>query len=649
MTEQTKDTSGMYQIEVSSIINPKHIKFIVGNPNTFGIFKEAFDKKGKKIEGYYKTRHSTLTEKDYKKHLEGEHSIGIYPIPSGSDICKFGAIDIDKYPINFKKLAKEIKLLELPLVLSQSKSMGAHLWLFMKEWTKAKLVRWTLENISFGLGFEDCEIFPKQNQLDLGQIGNFINLPCYNGSRCPIDENGKPQNHKFFVLDKLEKELEESQLNVYWSLGRKDQSGGRNNRLFAVGRYLKTIDTKNWEKKLLEYNKFLDDPLSEREVTSTIIHSLRKKDYAQAEKDDLSRSKDMQDRLDKIKHNPANVLKRGIKAHETIQKDFPDLQWVLDKIIPCGVCFLCGKAKTGKSFFALDLAVAVANGNDFLETKTSKGEVHYFDLESSELRINSRLKTMGFKESELKGIEFHYTTSQYTIPDLMTGLVKELEYLIEHRPKVKLIVIDTYNRCKSFKGYGNANAQEVDTLNIKDIQQVVMKHAVRGVGILFVHHPKKQKEIDAFDNMAGSIGLQSNPDGMIMFESKRKKGHDTTLNILPRDAEQQEIVIKMGTDCRFESLGTPQENKTGQEEDIIASLLQLTGQRLTEKGYHYDVPKGVRPQSVGYDLGYGNDRKKHQALQRKMHRMCDKGVIVQKEYGKYLPLEEKIDQKPMPF
>ena len=85
------------------------------------------------------------------------------------------------------------------------------------------------------------------------------------------------------------------------------------------------------------------------------------------------------------------------------------------------------------------------------------------------------------------------------------------------------------------------------------------------------------------------------------------------------------------------------------EEDIIASLLQLTGQRLTEKGYHYDVPKGVRPQSVGYDLGYGNDRKKHQALQRKMHRMCDKGVIVQKEYGKYLPLEEKIDQKPMPF
>ena len=639
MTEQTKDTSGMYQIEVSSIINPKHIKFIVGNPNTFGIFQEAFDKKGKKIEGFYKTRHSTLTEKDYRKHLEGEHSIGIYPIPSGSDVCKFGAIDIDKYPINFKKLAKEIKLLELPLVLSQSKSQGAHLWLFLKDWTKAKLVRWTLTNIAFGLGFEDCEIFPKQDQLDLGQIGNFINLPCHNGSRCPIDENGKPQNHKFFVLDKLEKELEESELNLYWSLGRKDRSGKRNNRLFSIGRYLKIIDPKNWEKKLLEYNKFLDDPLTETEVTSTIIKSLRKKDYVQAEKDDLSRSKDIQERLKKIKHNPANVLKRGIKAHETLTKDFPDLQWVLEKVVPAGVCFLVGKAKSGKSFFALNLAVAVNNGYDFLGLKTTKGEVHYFDLESSELRVNSRLHTMGWKENELKGIEFHYSNSQYQIPDLMTGLAQEIDYLIEHRPKLKLIVIDTYNRCKSLKGLGNANASEVDTMNIMKMQQIAMKYAVRGVGIIFIHHPKKKREADSFDNISGSIGIQASCDGMILFESNRRKGQDTNLNILPRDAEHQEIVVKMGTDCRFTNLGTPEELRTAQEKDIIDCLIQLTGQKLEADKYTYDLPKGMQPQDVGYDLGFGTNRKRHQALQRKMHRMCDKGKIIQKDYGRYLPPE----------
>ena len=63
------------------------------------------------------------------------------------------------------------------------KSGGAHLFLFIDGVISAKFMRSKLTNFSALLGHADCEIFPKQIELqaDRGDTGNFLNLPYHNG------------------------------------------------------------------------------------------------------------------------------------------------------------------------------------------------------------------------------------------------------------------------------------------------------------------------------------------------------------------------------------------------------------------------------------------------------------------------------------
>ena len=45
------------------------------------------------------------------------------------------------YPLDFKKIISKIRKLDLPLVMCRSKSGGAHIFLFLKEPTQAKIIR----------------------------------------------------------------------------------------------------------------------------------------------------------------------------------------------------------------------------------------------------------------------------------------------------------------------------------------------------------------------------------------------------------------------------------------------------------------------------------------------------------------------------
>jgi hypothetical protein len=54
------------------------------------------------------------------------------------DACLWGAIDIDQYPLDHSEVLKRLSRLELPLVVCRSKSGGAHLYLFFKEFVEAE-------------------------------------------------------------------------------------------------------------------------------------------------------------------------------------------------------------------------------------------------------------------------------------------------------------------------------------------------------------------------------------------------------------------------------------------------------------------------------------------------------------------------------
>jgi RecA-family ATPase len=83
---------------------------------------------------------------------------------------------------------------------------------------------------------------------------------------------------------------------------------------------------------------------------------------------------------------------------EVAAMEFEPVQWIVQDILPAGVSMLCAKPKQGKSWLALDLAMAVAAGSkNALGCKQAvKGDVLYFALEDNQRRMNTRLKKLIF-------------------------------------------------------------------------------------------------------------------------------------------------------------------------------------------------------------------------------------------------------------
>ena len=63
-----------------------------------------------------------VTDDLWQSHLDGEGpSLGIIPIMA-DNTSKWGCIDIDTYPIDYRKIINNIRKLKLPLVPCRSKS-----------------------------------------------------------------------------------------------------------------------------------------------------------------------------------------------------------------------------------------------------------------------------------------------------------------------------------------------------------------------------------------------------------------------------------------------------------------------------------------------------------------------------------------------
>ena len=153
-----------------------------GLEKAYGAVDLASSSEGEKKKGRYKFIQEPRTMETFEGHLKGETSIGIVPI-NEENKCIWGAIDIDKYPLDHSAIVKKIEKLKYPLVVCRSKSGGGHIYLFLKKFVAAEKVQSKLKEITAELGYAaNTEVFPKQIKLVLqrGDNGNFLNIPYFN-------------------------------------------------------------------------------------------------------------------------------------------------------------------------------------------------------------------------------------------------------------------------------------------------------------------------------------------------------------------------------------------------------------------------------------------------------------------------------------
>ena len=76
------------------------------------------------------------------------------------------------------------------------------------------------------------------------------------------------------------------------------------------------------------------------------------------------------------------------------------MRWVIPDYVGEGLTILAGRRNTGKSWLALDWAIAVASGGSAMGSVACEpGDVLYVDLENGERRIRSRLDAFFARES----------------------------------------------------------------------------------------------------------------------------------------------------------------------------------------------------------------------------------------------------------
>ena len=250
------------------------------------------------------TKKEPVTDLLWQKHLNGdEPALGIVPIREDNR-CKWGCIDIDTYPFDHKDFIKKIRDKNIPMILFRSKSGGAHVFLFAKEFVAASLMRERLKKIASTLGYAKAEIFPKQDYIraDRGDTGSFLNVPYHGNNksvRFAFDDDGEALKiEEFFKLyDKYsltEKELVNLKISetdntddflkgappcLQTILKDGMPEGGRNDMMYNIGVYLKKRFPNEWESKMYIYNEqYMKPPLKHPEMTKS-IESLGKKDY----------------------------------------------------------------------------------------------------------------------------------------------------------------------------------------------------------------------------------------------------------------------------------------------------------------------------------------------------------------------------------
>ena len=279
-------------------------KIFEGNNSAYGqLILTGSKTESGKAEGKAFIKRQPISDQLWEDHLAGkEPALGVIPINENNE-CKWGCIDVDVYNLDHMAIMRNIKGMGFPLVTFRSKSGGAHLFLFAKEFIPAALMQSKLKAMSEALGYAGSEIFPKQTEIlvERGDTGNFLNLPYHGGIRglrYTFEAGGNAASLESFysiydewsqTRDQIEsivvKKAEVVEifpdgppcLNKLAKEGFGE--GSRNNALFNLAVYRKQASPDNWEDKVMEDNQnYMAPPLSFQEVKQ-LMGSIGKRGY----------------------------------------------------------------------------------------------------------------------------------------------------------------------------------------------------------------------------------------------------------------------------------------------------------------------------------------------------------------------------------
>jgi hypothetical protein len=262
-------------------------------------------------------------------------------------------------------------------------------------------------------------------------------------------------------------------------------------------------------------------------------------------------------------------------AADLLTTELPEPKYAVPGILPEGLNLLAGKPKLGKSWLALNIALAIALGGKALGSiDVEEGDVLYLALEDSKHRLKRRLAKLLHGQDGVLPRRLHLARA-WPRQD-KGGLVKIAEWLTRH-PDARLVVIDTWAKFRPPRLRGS-DAYEDDYRQAAGVKTVADEH---NSGIWALHHCRKMNADDPLDEVSGTLGLTGAADGVTVL--RRQRGQcDATLFVTGRDIDEQDIALKWDPVYALWSvLGRAEEYRLTRERAECMDLLRKEGRALS--------------------------------------------------------------------
>ena len=314
-----------------------------------------------------------------------------------------------------------------------------------------------------------------------------------------------------------------------------------------------------------------------------------------------------------------------VDAKQVQDMKLAEINWIVRDLLPEGLVILAGRPKIGKSWMALDIAISVARGfNTMGFFETSKSGVLYVPYEDNFRRLQSRMKMiMTGSVIEEAPSNLYYPKDNFDFPKLNENGVEEIEKLLDAHFHIKLVVIDTLGRGIADKGRKDRSIFNADYELSARLQKMAIS---RNICVLILHHTRKEKTENVFDQIAGSTGLTAGVDTMLVLREKNK---EHLLHVTGRDVMESEYAVEFDeTNCVWRVAGKVSEVKMTAEREEIYELI---------KSYR----RAMRTGEIADALG-----KTKSNISKMLGKMVEAGVLVSVSYGVYdLSEEEKAKVK----
>lgn len=247
---------------------------------------------------------------------------------------------------------------------------------------------------------------------------------------------------------------------------------------------------------------------------------------------------------------------------------FPPIEWIVPGYVAEGLGILAGRQKLGKTWLALDWAIAVASGGAAMGSiACDRGDVLYIDLENGQRRIQARINTL-FPDvrgrPDLSCLEWVNDA-----PALNRGFLDALEDWRLSVRNPRLVIVDVLQRVKP-AGNPNQNSYESDYSALAGLQRWATDCRV---AVVALHHTRKGGADDPLEALIGSNGLSACADTTLVLDRNQ---NGITLYVRGRDVEEKESALTFAGGNWIVTGEAADVRRSSERGNILAALEEAT-------------------------------------------------------------------------